>query len=189
MNMGIIAEDDSDVAVIAQLTLALIEPRPMGFKKFVGDGCGKLRRKCGAWASNLVKRGCSWIIVVHDLDRFEEGELRKSLAEAVAPAGAKAYIILIPKHEIEAWLLYDPKAIAEAFNEREEATLPGDPETLVDPKRFLADLIWKQYRKRYMNTLHNAQIAKHIRVGLLSGSSSFAPHVLFMGEMKGKLRN
>ena len=61
MNMGIIAEDDSDVAVIREITLALLKPHRVGFKRFVGNGCGKLRRKCEAWARNLVQQGCSSI--------------------------------------------------------------------------------------------------------------------------------
>jgi hypothetical protein len=66
--MGIIAEDDSDVAVMREVTLTLLKPRVIGFRQFVGDGCGKLRRKCGAWAEILARQGCSWLVVVHDLD-------------------------------------------------------------------------------------------------------------------------
>jgi hypothetical protein len=58
MKMGIIAEDDSDVAVLRELTLSLLKPSRIGFKHFVGHGCGKLRRKCRAWACNLVRQGC-----------------------------------------------------------------------------------------------------------------------------------
>ena len=54
MKIGIIAEDDSDVAVLREITLALLKPHRIGFKHFVGDGSGKLRRKCGAWARNLM---------------------------------------------------------------------------------------------------------------------------------------
>ncbi len=117
VKIGIIAEDDSDVAVISHLTLSLLKPNIMGFKKFVGDGCGKLRRKCGAWALNLVQQGCHWIVVLHDLDEYDEVALRKGLEDAVANSGARAFIVLVPKRELEAWLLYDATAIARVFNE------------------------------------------------------------------------
>jgi hypothetical protein len=100
MKIGIIAEDDSDVRVLRELTLALLKPRAVGFSRFVGDGCGKLRRKCGVWAKNLVLQGCPWIVVVHDLDVYDEHDLRTRLTRAVAPARAKASVVLIPKREI-----------------------------------------------------------------------------------------
>jgi hypothetical protein len=188
MNMGIIAEDDSDVAVVSVITLELLRPHVVGFKKFVSGGCGKLRRKCAAWAENLVERGCLWIIVVHDLDENDEQRLRHELLDAILPAGAQASVVLIPRREIEAWLLYDPRAIAAAFNQTRLPSLPGNPESLLDPKKHLTDLIWKKYRKIYLNTLHNAQIAKHLNVQLLRRSRSFLPHYRFSGIVTPMLR-
>ena len=186
--MGIIAEDDSDVAVLREITLTLLKPHRLGFNRFVGDGCGKLRRKCGAWARNLVKKGCPWIVVVHDLDVHDEKQLRVYLTAAIGCAGAQASVVLIPKREIEAWLLYDAGAIAEAFCENQLPRLPGNPESLPDPKKHLRDLVWKKYRKDYLNTVHNALIAHHIDASLLSRSRSFAPHFVFAATVKRMLR-
>jgi hypothetical protein len=188
MKMGIIAEDDSDVAVVREITLTLLKPHIVGFKRFVGDGCGKLRRKCSAWARNLVLQGCPWIIVVHDLDVQDEARLRAQLTRAVAPAGAKANVVLLPKREVEAWLLYDGTAIA-ALNEHAAPRLPGNPEILLDPKKHLRDLIWRKYRKDYLNTVHNALIAKHINISLLRRSGSFAPHPVFAASVRKSLRS
>src|SRR5271157_5312842 len=118
MKIGVIAEDDSDVAVLREITRTLLKPRVVGFKSFVGGGCGKLHRKCGAWATILVKEGCPWIAVVHDLDQCDEARLRADLEEAITPAGASVSVVLIPRREIEAWLLYDSHAIAKAFREK-----------------------------------------------------------------------
>ena len=167
MKLGIIAEDESDVAVIQAVTLSLLKPRHVGFSRFVGHGCGKLRRKCGGWARALVRQGCPWVAVVHDLDINDEPQLRTQLAEAIRPAGAQSTVVLIPKHEIEAWLLYDGGAIARAFNEKQPPKLPGDPESLPDPKKHLRHLIRKKYDKEYVNTIHNARIANHIDTTLL----------------------
>jgi hypothetical protein len=185
--MGIIAEDDSDVAVLREITSSLLKPHRIGFKRFVGNGCGKLRRKCGAWARNLVQQGCRWIVVVHDLDVHDEEGLRAELTAAVVPAGAQASVVLIPKREIEAWLLYDGHAIAEAFREKHRPKLPGNPESLRDPKKHLRDSIWKTYRKEYLNTVHNCLIAKYIKLSLLERSASFAPHVNFVGTVRNML--
>jgi Domain of unknown function (DUF4276) len=188
MKLGVIAEDDSDVAVIREITLSLLRPHRFRFKQFVGHGCGKLRRKCAAWARNLVLQGCSWIVVVHDLDVHDENELRNTLTLAVALSGAKETIVLIPKHEIEAWLLYDGRAIAAAFGQSQTPKLPGDPEALSDPKRYLGDLVWRKYRKDYLNTIHNARIAKLLDIRKLKRSASFAPHPEFTAAVKKALR-
>lgn len=184
MKIGIIAEDDSDVAVIKELTLSMLRPKQVGFRRFVGDGCGKLRRKCGAWAKILVKQGCPCIVVVHDLDINEEQQLRNDLSEQIAPAKAKLTVVLIPKREIEAWLLYDGKAIASAFRQKKSPKLPGNPENLADPKKHLRDLVWKTYRRDYLNTVHNAVIAKQVDPAKICPCASFAPHLPFVKALK-----
>ncbi len=147
-----------------------------------------MRRKCEAWAKNLVERDCSWIIVVHDLDENNEQELRGRLTASVIPAAAQDSVVLIPKREIEAWLLYDARAIAAAFHQRPIPPLPGNPENLPDPKKHLSNLIWKRYHKVYINSLHNALIAQKINIALLKRSKSFAPHIAFTGRLAAKFR-
>jgi uncharacterized protein DUF4276 len=189
MNAGIIAEDDSDVEVVSAITLELLKPHVIGFKKFVGGGCGKLRRKCAAWARNLVERDCSWIVVVHDLDENDELELQEQLTVSVRPAGAQAFVVLIPRREIEAWLLYDARAIATAFRQRPPLPqLPGNPELLPDPKRHLAEIVWRRYQKVYLHNVHNALIARNINVALLRRSRSFAPHLVFARRVSDGIR-
>jgi hypothetical protein len=188
VKIGIIAEDDSDVGVVSALTLTLLKPRVVGFKKFVGGGCGKLRRKCAAWAVNLVEQGCPWLVVVHDLDRNNEADLRTELGRSIAQAGAAASVVLIPRREIEAWLLYDGAAIASAFREALRPRLPGNPESLPDPKNYLRELVWARYRKTYLTTVHNAAIAKRTNTALLRRSTSFSPHFTFATRVATALR-
>jgi hypothetical protein len=187
VNIGIIAEDDSDVEVMKELTLTTLKPHHVGFKKFVGDGCGKVRRKSKAWAQNLVQQGCQWIAVVHDLDTNDEAELRALLNAAIASAKARASVVLIPKREIEAWLLYDGNAIAAAFREVKRPKLPGDPESIADPKKRLRDLVWAAYRKDYLNTVHNSKIAKNIDLSLLQRCGSFVSYPAFCAAVRDAL--
>jgi hypothetical protein len=188
VTLGIIAEDDSDVAVIRELTLSMLNRIPVGVKKFVGHGSGKLRRKCGVWASNLARQGCTCIVVVHDLDFHDAATLRKTLTDAIAGASARSTIVLLPEREIEAWLLYDAGAIRAAFGGNRKPALPGDPESIIDPKKHLERLIWKLYRTRYLSTVHNEAIAKCIDTAKLKRSRSFAPHVPFVNGIRKSLR-
>ncbi len=56
MKFGIIAEDKSDVDVIKEFLAKYLKPSEFSVKHFVGQGCGKLKSKCQAWAVNLKKR-------------------------------------------------------------------------------------------------------------------------------------
>jgi hypothetical protein len=178
---------ESDVAVIREITLSLLRPRKVGFKRFLGHGCGKICRKCAAWAEALVLSGCPWIAVIHDLDEYNETELRTRLEQSLKTVKVRTSVVLIPKKEIEAWLLFDDQAIASAFNERATPRLPGNPESLSDPKKFLEKLVWKTYKKYYVNTIHNAMIARAIRPPKLRNCVSFTPHPGFVSKIQGEL--
>lgn len=184
MKIGVIAEDKSDVEVVKALTLLLLNRTGIGFNYFVGEGCGKLRKKCGTWADILVKKGCLWVVVIHDLDNFREPKLRVELNEAIRDCGASSKVILIPCREIEAWLLYDARAIAQAFNEHKIPRVPGNPELINDPKHFLAEIISKFYRKQYINTKHNSKIAGFIDLNKLRKCASFSPLPAFVRELE-----
>jgi hypothetical protein len=123
------------------------------------------------------------------LDVIDQRTLRAELEGAVAHCGANATIVLIPKREVEAWLLYDPGAIAAAFRERSHARLPGNPESLSDPKRYLRDLVWRKYRKEYLNTIHNAVIARHVDLLFLQTCRSFSPHIGFARNIRTMLHH
>jgi Domain of unknown function (DUF4276) len=141
------------------------------------------------WGSPLLALG-----VPHPFDRYILCErdplsqralrVRVTLTAAIQPARARAYVVLIPKREIEAWLLCDARAIARAFNENQHPPLPGNPELLTDPKKHLRDLIWRRYRKDYLNAVHNGVIAKHVNAALLSKCPSFAPHYVFVAAVR-----
>jgi hypothetical protein len=84
------------------------------------------------------------VVVVHDCDRNDEKALRQKLEAAVVGVNAHASVVLIPVREIEAWLLFDSKAIASTFKKEKKPHLPGDPESLQNPKKTLGEIIWKR---------------------------------------------
>jgi hypothetical protein len=127
--------------------------------------------------------------VVHDLDQNDVGRLFAELNAAIAPAHPRASIVLIPKREIEAWLLYDANAIARAFRQNQHLPLPGNPETLPDPKKHLQTLVERRYSKNYLNTVHNELIAKHIAINALRRCASFRPHIAFAANVRQIFRS
>jgi len=182
MKVGVIAEECNDVEVLYNLTCKLINENKFSFKKFVGHGCGKLRRKCSAWAKNLLSRGCSFLIVVHDLDNENIDSLRNELEKLISDVPFSASIVLIPVREVEAWLLTDPKALKEVFNLPKQPKLPGNPESIQDPKEKLAKIIWSCGKKQYVNTIHNKKIAELISIKKLKTCRSFRPYIGFVSR-------
>lgn len=180
MKIGVIAEDVSDVEVLYELTCKLIRENSFSFNKFVGHGGGTLRRKCAAWAKNLFLQGCTHLVVLHDLDDKNENELRSELVGYVRNIRYVGCIILIPVREIEAWLLVDDKAIKQVFSMSKRPKLPRKPEEIMHPKKKLRDIVWKETKKRYVNTIHNRKIANASRITRLRTCRSFRPYPVFI---------
>lgn len=183
MKIGVIAEDTSDVEVLYELTCKLMDERSFSFKKFVGRGCGKLRSKCSSWAHNLSQRGCQYLVVVHDLDRYKEADLRSQLSTSVSPADFDAYLILIPKRELEAWLLTDSKALKTVFNMPKLPKIPANSENLTDPKKTISRIVRISTRKDYVNTIHNKKIAGAMRISKAKNCVSFRPYPKFISSI------
>src|SRR5690349_20206340 len=114
--IGLIAEDNSDVNSLRILIHRIAGNSKIGVRSFVGNGCGLLRRKCKSWAAQLKDKGCSILILVHDLDRNDFADLLNQLRIAIAPCPIGDYLICIPIEELEAWLLSDSLAIKNTMN-------------------------------------------------------------------------
>lgn len=173
--IGIIAEDSSDVDVAVEILTKYLDRNAFSIKKFAGGGCGTLRRKCSAWAHNLVRRGCEHILVFHDLDENKENELRETLRNEIPPREFPSSLIVIPVKTIEAWLLADSRAIAHTFGLNKQPKRIADCETIQRPKDHLRDLAWRHGKVRYLNTAHNKIIASATEVVELRRCQSFIP--------------
>lgn len=164
--VGIIAEDDSDVDSIKTLIHRISGNDLIGTKHFVGKGCGKINRKSNLWASNLKEKGCSLLILVHDLDNNDLKELEKKILSAIKPCPFDKYLICIPIQELEAWLLSDPDAIKSVFNLKKTPKITGFPYDINNPKEFLRNIIKKTSNNEiiYLNTKHNSKISQAISI-------------------------
>ncbi len=180
VRIGVIAEEKNDVDVLYELTCKIIKENHFAFSNFVGHGCGKLRRKCKAWARTLLDRGCSHIVVIHDLDTHNEKCLRAMLEGEIAELRGAVKVVLIPNEELEAWLLSDSDALKIAFNMRKLPKIPRWPERIDSPKEFLAEVVRQNSRAQYLNTVHNRQIAKALAISKLARCPSFSPYPRFL---------
>jgi len=142
----------------------------IGFKNFVGGGCGKIRRKSDDWAKQLKSRGCQVLIIVHDLDRNNYQDLYKTIEDGLKPFIIKNTFISIPVEEMEAWLLSDSKGVKTALNLPKEIKTYHHPERVNSPKEVLGREIEKASNdtKIYLNTKHNPLIAKHVNIATLN---------------------
>ncbi|MFH1300663.1 MAG: DUF4276 family protein [Planctomycetota bacterium] len=172
--LGIIAEDNNDIAVIDELTRKFIKETQFSISPFIGRGCGKLRRKCKSWAGILLQKGCEHLIIVHDLDRNDELSLREELEAKIKDLGFKKSIVLIPTEELEAWLLTDANAIKTVFNMKCLPKVPRHPEKVQSPKEYLGQLVRNNAKAQYLNTVHNQRIARELCVSSLDKCPSFS---------------
>jgi hypothetical protein len=178
--IGVIAEDNSDIEVIDEILNKYLTSNEYKIKKFVGNGCGKLRNKCSSWTKTLFSSGCDYVFIFHDLDRYNEKELRKTLEIKVCPKEYVNSLIVIPREELEAWLLSDAKALKTVFDLPKEPNKIGNCELIESPKEHIRDLVYKIGKKRYLNTVHNKKIAKEICLENLKKCKSFEPFGTFI---------
>ncbi len=183
ITIGLIAEDDSDIESLQVMIRRIKQGRKgISFKSFVGNGCGKITRKCFGWADNLKKRGCRALIIVHDLDNKILEKLYDTIKDSISPCPIANYLICVPIQEIEAWLLSDPVAIQKTFKLNKAPNISHNPETINSPKEYLGVIVdrFSDGYKPYINTKHNSEITKHIDINKVLKCSSFKPFHKFV---------
>lgn len=157
--VGIIAEDKSDVESV-KVILNRLKETNVKVEYFVGKGCGKIKKKCQSWAGVLKTKGCSSLILIHDLDRNDLKELNNGLLESLLPSPIPKYVISIPIEEMEAWLIADIDCIKKYFNIAKGASIKGTPESIISPKEKIEEMVWLRSgkEKQYLNTEHNSKL-------------------------------
>jgi len=164
--VGLIAEDESDVEALKELIKRITGKQNIGFKHFVGRGCGKIKRKADDWAKQLKSKGCKVLILIHDLDKNNFNELYKTINDNIHPYVIAETLISIPIEEMEAWFLSDESGLKKALNLKKNTKVYHHPETIKSPKEVLGREIEKASNdtKIYLNTKHNTLIAKTISI-------------------------
>jgi hypothetical protein len=186
--VGIIAEDESDVDAAKVLIRRISGKENISVKRFVGKGCGRIKRKSLSWANTLKSKGCKYLILIHDLDRKDINELRAGLESAISISPISPYLICIPVEEMESWWLADPDAIRKALKLRKAPKVKDQPQSITSPKEHIGDLVRKcsNNTKIYLNTEHNKTIAMHLDIcKARKMCDSFEPLFKFVTEFMG----
>ena len=97
--IGLIVEDESAFKSFKILISRILNKENITFKKQIGNGCGKMRRKAVSYADNLHRRGCDLVILIHDLDRNNLKTLETNLNNLIKKSKAKNKFICIPIEE------------------------------------------------------------------------------------------
>lgn len=183
--VGILAEDQSDVAVLKSIIKKW--SREATVDSFAGRGSGKLRKNARAWADSLSTQGCKIVFLVHDSDDADPRVLRKQLERCFCQNQTKKRVVIIPVTEIEAWLVADVAAVKESLNFRHLPKAIGDPERLRDPKRTLSKWM-RQYGVRgrdYVSSIDNPRIAECLDVNSIRRCTSFRIFADHLDELFG----
>lgn len=185
-SIGLIVEDDSDYNCLVTIIKRIAKKQNIKFKKVIGNGCGKIKKKALAWSENLHQRGCNVLILVQDLDRNDLLALKTELEKTLATSPISTKLVCIPIEELEAWLLSDQKGLKETFNLKRIPKITGKPETINSPKEILRDLIYSCSDKNVLYiTKHNEKIAEDISIELIEQKCpSFAELRTFVSELK-----
>lgn len=187
VKIGIIAEDTGDVDVL-KILAAKLTKRRFSTSHFVGKGCGPLKKKIPGWCKAFSDKGVDAVVVVHDLDRNKEKELRELLESMLPEEGFTYVTVVIPTEELEAWLLSDEVAIKTALKLHTAIKPISHPEKIVSPKEHLGKLIRahsKNRLKQYVNTVDNTLIAKELAVEKLKKCASFKDFISFVDTAIG----
>jgi uncharacterized protein DUF4276 len=177
---AVLGEDASDVstvrALIQRIAGAHIKVLSRGY-----TGCGEMLRK-GAKQLQLfagAPHNCKRFVICYDSDGKNPARRYQDVVDRViAPSGIDARIcIVVPVQEVEAWILADLPAVTNVISSWKPKPYSPDPEDRDSPKEFLQKLSRKENHKpRYINAVHNEQIAKHVSIDLLfDRCTSFRP--------------
>ncbi len=185
-SIGLIVEDDTDFTCFKTLISRIANKDKIKFKKVIGNGCGKIKKKAFAWSSNLHQRGCNVLVLVQDLDRNDKTNLKTNLENSLEGSPINSRLICIPIEELEAWLISDPHAIKKAFSLKRLPKFKGNPETISSPKERLRDSIYACSDKSILYiTKHNEKIAQQVSINVIKDKcNSFLELHDFVKELK-----
>lgn len=175
---AVLAEDESDVETLTVLIRRLAENHSVPVKGRGFGGSGDLL-KHGARELSLYAQRATRFIVCHDCDHDEQASRRETIiSKVIKPSRVNGqFCALVPIKTIESWMLADLEAVRRVFTGWEGVKPIDRPEGLDDPKRHLEKITRKDgIRPRYVNAIHNPQIAGHIDIQRVRGCCpSFEP--------------
>jgi len=131
-----------------------------------------LKKKLSAKLKVLSNEGCNAFVIIHDLDRKQNGslndeaKLRETLENASSEVEAVKRHICIPIEELEAWFWSDPDVVKHVGRGKGNAT--ANPHLIAKPKERLRDLSIGANRKPRYSTNMNVELAEMLNLELCS---------------------
>jgi len=158
-------EDATDAETIAVLVRRLV-PASVGVKTMAPPrgraGSAKLLKAAPTFMRDLQAKGCTLVILVHDLDLSsannelnDEPRLRARLSALPVPKGLER-AVCIPVEELEAWFWAD-QAVLDRVGKHAKAST--SPHLIKKPKEQLKALAWRTHHKSYA-TNDNPELAR-----------------------------
>ena len=181
---GVIGEADSDAATLKVLIKKITNNKSLKVLVKDYDGCGEILKHGARQLQAFSGLGCRKFVVCHDADGPDPSAKYKEIqARVVAPSGCNDCCIVIPVHEIEAWILADIDKVAK-FVSTSWKPLPydGDPEAVPDAQEYIEKMSRNSKKKpRYSHTSDNALLAEHLDLDRVKNRcKSFRPFIDFV---------
>ncbi len=164
--IALIAEDDTDCDAIRVIARRALDNPSLRIKKWAAKGCGNLKKDLPAKLKAMSNQGCNTFIIIHDLDRNDEAQLRITLEKASSVVRGANRHICIPIEELEAWFWADPDVVK--FVGRGKGNAEKNPHLISSPKEKLIKLSAGENRKPRYSTNENVELAAKLNLELCS---------------------
>jgi hypothetical protein len=165
---AILGEAPSDVATLRVIVRRLANDDKLRVAIKGYSGCGELLRKGATQLRLFAGLQCTRFIICHDADGPDPGAAFRKVEAAIAkPSGVSPYCIVVPVHELEAWLLADIEAVCNLISSWKPDPI-SNPEAIPDPKEYIEKLSRNSNRRpRYSHPTHNERLAQYIDLGMV----------------------
>jgi hypothetical protein len=167
---GILGEEDDDAETLKVLVQRLTKNPTMRFRMKGFGGFGDLLKKGARQLQDFRNGGCQRFVVCHDADGPDpRGPRQEVVRRVIEPSGIKSeYCVVIPVHEIEAWILADIQAVSNVITSWRPTQFKENPEGVTNPKeRLKSDSRKDNNRPRYDPATHNPKIAKYLELDVV----------------------
>lgn len=167
---GILGEDSSDVATLKVLVRRLADDESLPIKGIYYGGCARMLSKGARQLRLFQNLGYTHFIICHDADGSDPEPNREQVrTRIIKPSGIRTdFCIVVPVQELEAWILADIECATNIFSSWKPNAI-RNPESIPSPKEHLEKLSrTSRHRPRYIHTIHNEQMAKHLDLNKIS---------------------